>query len=401
MNRAVLSIGSNSTRVLVATLANQNPQVLYAASIGTRIGEGLKTDGHLGDEPMARTLNALREHLAAIAAFAPMHVTVVATNAVRRAKNADAFAAMVFALTNVQLRILSGDDEARAAYRGALTALSSIERATRTRFGVIDTGGGSTEYAVGHSSRPDVAISCEIGAVRLTERFAQLAGKSGPIADDVLSEALFAARERLAALAAFPFVERLLCVGGSATSLAALIAGSGEPVPSRVLTRQQIQQGIEMLRERAFEQRIAMPGMRAQRADILLAGALILDSAFALLGHERALTTTADLPLGVLLLDAEESGASAAQEPFREEPAMQDAEIQSQIDVLVEEKNRLLEHDDAHPMSDQTRSRVEWLEVELDRLWDLLRQRRARREFGQDPEVATIRPADVVENYVE
>ncbi len=401
MNRAVLSIGSNSTRALVVTLDDREPQVLYAASIGTRIGEGLKTDGRLGDEPMARTVNALREHLAAIAAFQPMRLTVVATSAVRRAKNADAFAAMVYALTNVRLRILSGDDEARAAYRGALTALSSADRAGNVRIGVIDTGGGSTEYAVGRTNRPEIAVSCEIGAVRLTERFGQLAGKSGPIGDDVLSEALLATRERLAALATFPVAERLLCVGGSATSLAALMGGNGESVLSRVLTRQHVRESIGMLRERTFEQRIGMPGMRAQRADILLAGALILDSAFAVLGHESALTTTADLPLGVLLLDAEESEASAAQEPFREEPAMQDAEIQSQIDALVEEKNRLLEHDDAHPMSDQARSRVEWVEVELDRLWDLLRQRRARREFGQDPEVATIRPADVVENYVE
>lgn len=80
---------------------------------------------------------------------------------------------------------------------------------------------------------------------------------------------------------------------------------------------------------------------------------------------------------------------------------MTDPEIQAQIDALVEEKNTLLEHDDAHPITAGGLARLEHVEIELDRLWDLLRQRRARREFGQDPESATIRPAEVVENYVE
>jgi hypothetical protein len=78
---------------------------------------------------------------------------------------------------------------------------------------------------------------------------------------------------------------------------------------------------------------------------------------------------------------------------------MNDSEIRSHIEELVEEEHRLREHGDAGTLTADDRQRLESIEVQLDQFWDLLRQRRARRHAGQDPNVAHLRSEDVVEHY--
>ncbi|MFZ0364037.1 MAG: hypothetical protein WAL67_07515, partial [Candidatus Cybelea sp.] len=174
---AIVSIGTNSTRTLVADVALENPRVEIARSIGTRIGEGLGESGRLGDEPMQRTLDAIAQLARAIRGHY-VRLFAVTTSALRRAENADEFAERVRALLGVPLRVLTGEEEAAASYRGALTAFGTLRG---ERVGVLDTGGGSTEYAAGSSLRPDNVVSSEIGAVRLSEAVPELAGRGGAV----------------------------------------------------------------------------------------------------------------------------------------------------------------------------------------------------------------------------
>jgi Protein of unknown function (DUF2630) len=78
---------------------------------------------------------------------------------------------------------------------------------------------------------------------------------------------------------------------------------------------------------------------------------------------------------------------------------MNDEQIRSHIENLIAEEHRLLEHGDTKSLSPSDRKRLESIEVQLDQFWDLLRQRRARRHAGQDPNIAHLRPSDVVEHY--
>ena len=78
---------------------------------------------------------------------------------------------------------------------------------------------------------------------------------------------------------------------------------------------------------------------------------------------------------------------------------MNDTQIREHIETLVEEEHRLLEHGDRGSLTPEDRARLESIEVQLDQFWDLLRQRRARRHAGQDPDVAHLRSEDVVEHY--
>ena len=280
---AIVSIGTNSTRALLADVAPENPRVELVRSIGTRIGEGLGERGRLGDEPMQRTLDALAQHQRSVRGHY-VRLFAVATSALRRAENTDEFSQRVESLLGVPLRVLSGEEEAAASYRGALTVFGPLRG---ERVGVVDLGGGSTEYAVGDSTTPEKVVSCEIGAVRLTEAVPALAGREGHVDDSAVANARKLAHEALAPVTENGPVERLAFVGGSATTTAAIVRGKAAPVLSHPLTRADLQRTLDRLLGMTLEERKRVAGMKAQRADILPAGIIALDCVLELLGRDE------------------------------------------------------------------------------------------------------------------
>ena len=283
---AIISIGTNSTRALVAEL-EPKPSILLARSIGTRIGEGLRESGHLQEAAMQRTLDAIAEHVKEVRGFTS-DIRAIATSALRRASNAEAFAARVKAITGAALDTISGEEEARCSYAGATSGLPAD-----ARYGVLDVGGGSTEYAI-----ENAYVSCEIGAVRLTERFPSLQGTASA---SELQEARNQARVALQPLHSLGTVDQLVAVGGSATTACAVIAGERSEKPYIPLERDRLGGLIELLASLPLERRKQLPAMLAQRADILLAGAVLLDEACAAAGHSKAIVSTNDLLLGYLI----------------------------------------------------------------------------------------------------
>jgi exopolyphosphatase / guanosine-5'-triphosphate,3'-diphosphate pyrophosphatase len=301
---AVVSIGTNSTRLLLADVAPEIPRTELTRSIGTRIGESLGERGRLGDEPMQRTLEALVQLARAIRGHY-VRLFAVATSALRRAENADEFAQRVEAQLGVPLRVLSGEEEAAASYHGALTALGRLRG---ERVGVLDTGGGSTECAVGDSTRPERVVSCEIGAVRLTEAVPALAGRSATPDASALAAARKLARDALAPLKDLGAIERLAYVGGSATTTAAIVRGRASPVTAFTLTRADLQRTLERLLRLTLDERKRVVGMKPQRADILPGGIIVMETALELLERDEAVATTADLLLGILLQERDAVG---------------------------------------------------------------------------------------------
>ena len=301
---AILSIGTNSTRALLADVAPDNPRIERARSIGTRIGEGLGERGRLGDEPMQRTLDAVAQLARALRGHY-VRLFAVGTSALRRAENGEEFGERVAALLGVSLRVLTGDEEAAASYRGALTAFGALRG---ERVGVIDTGGGSTEYAVGDSLKPESVVSCEVGAVRLTEAVPELAGHDGAVDKDAVAQARAIAREALQPVTKQGSVERVAFVGGSATTTAAIVRARATPITSHPVTREDLQRTLDRLLTMTLDERKKILGMRAQRADILPGGIIVLDTALELLDQERAVAKTADLLLGILLQERDAAG---------------------------------------------------------------------------------------------
>jgi exopolyphosphatase / guanosine-5'-triphosphate,3'-diphosphate pyrophosphatase len=305
---AIVSIGTNSTRLLLADVAPEHPRVEIARSTGTRLGESLGERGQLGEEPMRRTLDAIAQYARAVRGHY-VRIFAVSTSALRRAENGEAFAKRVEALLGTPLRVLSGEEEAAASYRGALTAVDSRPG---ERLGVLDVGGGSSEYATGETLEPENVASCEIGAVRLTEALPALAGRDGNASDKVVSQARSLARDALAGLAECAEVARVALVGGTATTTAAIVRGRPSPAPVYVLTRANLQRTLERLLAMSLDERRTVVGMRPQRADILPAGIVLLDTALELIRRDEAIATTADLLLGILLQERDAAGGAPA-----------------------------------------------------------------------------------------
>ena len=310
---AVISIGTNSTRMLLVDFSAKRfgffgdpaTRIIRQKSVGTRIGEGLQESGHLGEEPMQRTLDVVQSHYDALVGM-NCSISVIATSALRRADNADDFIGRVHDITGMGLEILDGEMEARASFRGAVTSLDDMADA---RVGVLDTGGGSTEYAAGSNEHADQTISCEIGAVRLTEWYAPLAGHDGMVDNQTIDDARARAHEILKPLSGFPRVEAVAFVGGSATTALSVVRGHRGPYGDMILTREKLHTAFNVLCELPVEKRRTEPGMNPQRADILPAGMLILDVALEKLGHTEATVSFTDLLFGYLLLQREKQFA--------------------------------------------------------------------------------------------
>jgi exopolyphosphatase/guanosine-5'-triphosphate,3'-diphosphate pyrophosphatase len=306
---AVISIGTNSTRLLLADVEPERPRIEIARSTGTRIGEGLGERGRLGEEPMRRTLEAIG-HFARTVKGHYVRLFAVATSALRRADNGEEFAQRVQEALGSPLRILSGEEEATASYRGALTVFEPLRG---ERVGVLDVGGGSTEYAAGVSMQPESVISCEIGAVRLTESVPQLAGRDARPDENQIENARAIARKALEPLAKQAPVEHVAFVGGSATTAAGILRGRRTPFQTFPLSRSTLQSALERLLAMPLEERKQVAGMKPQRADILPAGIIVLESAMEILGCDEAVASTADLLLGVALQERD----AMAGRPFR------------------------------------------------------------------------------------
>ena len=303
--RAVISLGTNTTRLLVV-IEREGGRVeqLEHGAIGTRLGEGLSDSGLLAEAAMERTLAAVRRFAERVRVHRA-EPFAIATSAMRRAQNADSFAERVERSVGVSLRVLTGEEEAMASFRGATakTPRNGVRRA------VLDVGGGSTECAVGVDGLLEQTVSLEIGSVRLTERFPDLAGKSAGL-NGSSAQAARGSAERaraeaaaiLAPLAELRSVSEVRTVAGTPLTIGAIAFGSTvDDVSGRLLARNAIEDVIDRLLGLDLEARKAVPGMIAQRADVLPAGGLIVSEALRLLGLAEARLESDDLLLGFLL----------------------------------------------------------------------------------------------------
>jgi len=301
LRRGIYSIGTNSTRALVADIDGSTGRIVEQYSIGTRLGEGLRERGHLNEEAIARTVDALCEHRGHVERFTHDDVAI-ATSSVRRADNAKAFSDAVRETTGTSLRVIDGEEEGRCSFTGAV-AVAPPERGVAT-YGVVDPGGGSTEYATGERGKPHRTVSCEIGAVRLSEALPELLGKHGSVAAATLHEARARVREALRVFNEFEKIDRLIFVGGTATTSISILRGRREEIKVAPLELSDVERLIQRLASMPLDERKNIPGMNPQRADILLAGTLILEAVFGLTRHNSALVTSGDLLLGYLLRHA-------------------------------------------------------------------------------------------------
>jgi exopolyphosphatase / guanosine-5'-triphosphate,3'-diphosphate pyrophosphatase len=275
MRTAVVDLGTNSTRLLLADVSDGRVGELDRRTIVTRLGEGVDATGRLADAAMERVFAALTEFRAAIDEHEAERVLAVATSAVRDSANGDEFRARMRERFAIDARTISGDEEARLTFLGATSA-----RAADARTVVIDIGGGSTELVVGSpGAAPEFHVSTQAGSVRQTER--HLASDPPPAGE------LRALREEVGSIitASVPegvrrSVEAGIAVAGTATQLASVDQELEDPDRGRIdghtLTLDAVERMLAMLAGLPVAERRGVTGLHPDRAPTIVAGAAIL-----------------------------------------------------------------------------------------------------------------------------
>ena len=297
---AVIDIGTNSTRLLIATVTDGRVEELERRSVVTRLGEGVDSTGRLADRAIQRVLDVLADYRELIDTHAAEQVVAVATSAVRDSINGDEFRATLRERFGVDARTLSGDEEARLTFRGA-TAARGGEAATL----VIDIGGGSTELVIGRPrAEPDFHHSTQAGSVRQTERHLH-DDPPGPGQLDALRREVREIIDAAVPRELRTRVEVGVAVAGTATQLASVELGLEPYDPARVdgyrLERSSCERLLDRLAALPLAERREVRGMHPDRAPTIVAGAAIMLEATAAFGLDAVEIAVADILHGAAL----------------------------------------------------------------------------------------------------
>jgi exopolyphosphatase/guanosine-5'-triphosphate,3'-diphosphate pyrophosphatase len=303
MRLATIDLGSNTVRLLVADVgpgAASWRQVMAAQRV-TRLGEGLRQSGVLGDVAAARTAAVVGEYVRRAREAGAGRISVVATSAVREAANGAAFVATLGREVGVEVRVISGEEEARLTLRGIVAALGPLPGCSVA----FDIGGGSTEYVLARDGELVVAVSLRLGVVPLAERFPF----PGPVAAASYGTLCAAVDAQLAAelppAIATARVESLVGTAGTVTTLAALDLGLAEYDPGRVqghiLSRAAVARQRDRLGALDVAGRAALPCLEPGRADLIIPGVAIVEATMQRLACERLIVSDWSLREGILM----------------------------------------------------------------------------------------------------
>jgi exopolyphosphatase/guanosine-5'-triphosphate,3'-diphosphate pyrophosphatase len=299
---AVVDVGTNSTRLLVADVRDGAVEELERTTTVTRLGEGVDAAGRLGEEPMARTLRVIDGYAERMRELDADAAVAVLTSAVRDAANGDAFTAAV-AERGLEARTITGDEEAALTFRGATS-----ERDDDTELVVMDIGGGSTELVTGHGIDVDFHVSMQAGVVRLSERHLH----TDPPAPDEVAELVADFRATLAEALPDAVARRVggaIAVAGTPTSAAAIDLALEPYDPGRVhgyvLHIATLEEQLAFLTSIPLEERRRVAGLHPDRAPTIVAGVALLIECLRGFGLEEVEVSEHDILRGAALARAE------------------------------------------------------------------------------------------------
>jgi exopolyphosphatase/guanosine-5'-triphosphate,3'-diphosphate pyrophosphatase len=296
-NIAAIDVGSNSIKLLVARRDASDPghwvEILRDKEM-VRLGQETLASGSLSEEAMADGIDCLVRYAALARAAGAGPITAVATCAVREAANGGEFVKRVRKETGLRLGVISGEEEARLITR----AVRSEMPPSCDPLLVLDVGGGSTEVVVAKGEKILLAESLDLGAVRLTDLFVS----SDPLSSKDERRLRRAVRSRVARLRKPVRRAKVKTAAGTSGTILAVAAIAAElsgrsPAGAghRALEKRDVSRIVSLLKKSTAREKLRIPGLEADRRDIVTAGAILLEellSAFdveTLLVSERSL----------------------------------------------------------------------------------------------------------------
>ena len=296
--KAIIDVGTNSIKFCLAEeTGNGSYTVVKDTNDIARLGEGLKETGLIGPEPLERNAQSVANFAAEAKAAGADEVVAVGTMALRTAKNAAAFIARVKELCGVELKVLSGEEEAQYSY---VAVMSGIEGAADADLVTMDTGGGSTEFVFGTAGKIVRKFSLNVGAVRFTEQYLS----QMPVAAEKLAEAQAQIKKELSEGGVSGPVKFLVGMGGTVTSMASvkhkMAKYDPDVIQGSTLTLEDINAQIADYAAKTLDQRREIVGLQPKRADVILAGACIVKAVLELTGAKELTVSDRSLRHGLM-----------------------------------------------------------------------------------------------------
>jgi exopolyphosphatase/guanosine-5'-triphosphate,3'-diphosphate pyrophosphatase len=270
---AVLDIGTNSMKLLVATGDGPHVYARHFARVTTRLGTGLHKNGRISPAATARAVDAARKLVAEARRNGATHVVAVGTYAFRAAENGARVAAAIGRAAGIEMRILSGREEARMAF---LSARSRLNRAPAAAL-LVDVGGGSAQWVAARGTTIVGTTSLPLGALQLTERYLH--------ADPIEPAEYLRMKERIdravapvaAKYASIAPRATLIAVGGSATTALAMARrDAGGQSWNGTVSLAELRRLEKACLEKTIAARKRMPGLPPDRAEIIPAGIAVV-----------------------------------------------------------------------------------------------------------------------------
>ena len=294
MKIGTIDIGTNSMRLLIADYKNNKIENRKKYINITRIGQGVDDKGYITEEALERNLNALKEFADKCIEEKCEKVYCMGTSALRDSKNGQDFVNRAKELTNIDVKIICGEEESNLGFMGVLEGAGGDKS---NYILVLDIGGGSTEFIVGNEDGIKFCKSENVGALRMTEKFIT----TDPISDeefnkmsDFIEETISSTLDKIKGM----HVSKLVGIGGAITSLCAmnqqLEVYSMEKVHNSVVTKKDLEKILQNLKKMTLSDKKTIKGLQPKRADIITAGVKILHIVMEKLEIEKIMISEYD-----------------------------------------------------------------------------------------------------------
>ena len=302
---AGIDIGTNTLRLLIADAGPATLRQLVSDRIITRLGQGIDRSGMLAPDAQERSISALARFAEQVRLHSVTALDAVGTSALRTAGNAQEFIRDVKDRTGLDIRVITGDEEARLTLLGVRSAFGEGSPAEQSgACMVLDVGGGSTEVILARTDGESTERSLPMGAVYLTERFLL----HDPPHQEEIATLRMSVREALRSLDEAGGAVRptgLIGTAGTITTLAAMHLEMEEYDPVRIngsrLRRQDLDRLVTLLAGKSIGERRAIKGLEPGREDIILAGAIVVQEIMERTGAADLLVSDWGLREGIVL----------------------------------------------------------------------------------------------------
>ncbi len=309
---ASIDLGTNTVRLLVAKRDSKGFKQLYSNQVITRLGEGLSNGGILIDKAMERTIVTVLKFKDEAMRYNPSAIWVVATSAVRVAKNRTEFIERLKSVTGLQLEVIPWEEEARMTLLGVFSSNLPLpllnKEGSKGRAIIFDIGGGSTEYVFTENKKLVNSVGTDLGVVHLSEKYI----KTDPVDEEellkleaVIADKIKNVRDRINSSLITHHSSLLIGTAGTVTTLAALDLNLYPYAPSKIngyiLKLKNVKKLLDRLKKMPLKERRNIPALEKGREDLIIPGAVIVIKTMEILGFDSMVVSDYGLREGIIL----------------------------------------------------------------------------------------------------